>query len=274
MQKDQVVFRSAIGGYHREDVNQYILRLHQSFEERERQWQNETDSVQTTIRKLEDQQSESEKLIANLHECIDRLKEENNALSLRSVQAESNCEQMKKRLAELEETIRQANAGIATDSASADDSGTASEKSRKYDEISAQIGDILIHANTSAEQILTAASAKAAQIVADTEEEENYIRTRLSDTADEMLTHISQALHTSTEDCLSELLTALREMRDRTDLLLRDFDARNRELGERVDYYQTSVSESIQKAIREMDQKYGIRSAETDSVPDRKPENP
>lgn len=289
MHKDQIVFRSAIGGYHREDVNQYILRLNQELEELDKQRQSELDTQKTAMQTLEEKQVESEKIIAGLHESIDQINEEKEQLSLRAVQAES-------RLAEAEKNIYGLNQAMAKDcetirclreeltaskealekaentlvqmkqeasvaeNAIADAPSPDSEKSKKYDEISAQIGDILINANTSAEQILSAAAAKASQIVADTEQEETYIRTRLSDAADEMLSHISESLHTSTENCLSELLTALCEMRDRTDSLIRDFEARNAELSERVTYYQTNVTESIQKSIQDMDQKYGIRT--------------
>ena len=129
----------------------------------------------------------------------------------------------------------------------------------KYDKISAQIGDILINANSSADRIVAAANAEATRFMTETEDEATYIRARLSDAADRMLTHISTELHASTDHCLGELMTALREMRDNTEALLADFEKRNRDLKEKVAYYQTSLNDTIHKALTEMDQKYGIR---------------
>ena len=115
------------------------------------------------------------------------------------------------------------------------------------------------NANSSADRIVAAANAEATRIMTETEDEATYIRARLSDAADRMLTHISTELHASTDHCLGELMTALREMRDNTGALLADFEKRNRDLKEKVAYYQTSLNDTIHKALTEMDQKYGIR---------------
>ena len=117
----------------------------------------------------------------------------------------------------------------------------------------------MINANTSADRIIASANAEAARVVAETEDEAAYIRSRLSDAADEMLSSISMELHTSTENCLSELMTALYEIRDSIAALIADFQNRSRELGEKVQYYQTSVSDTVNKSLAGMDEKYGIR---------------
>ena len=135
----------------------------------------------------------------------------------------------------------------------------------KYDQISAQIGDILINANSSADRIVAAANAEATRIMTETEDEATYIRARLSDAADHMLTHISTELHDSTDHCMSELLTALRDMRDSTGSLLAEFEKRNQELKNKVAYYQNTVNDTIHKALTEMDQKYGIRLPNRDN---------
>ena len=168
--------------------------------------------------------------------------------------ARSETETLKAQLAAAEETVAALRSEL-----DARPAASITDKSEKYDQISAQIGDIMISASTSADAIVAAANEQAAKIMSDTEDEANYIRARLSDAADGMLSRISGELHVSTESCFSELMTALREMRDSTDHMIRDFEKRSHDLGVKVEYYQSTVSDTIEAVLKEMDNKYGIR---------------
>ncbi|MBE6561562.1 MAG: hypothetical protein E7662_10605 [Ruminococcaceae bacterium] len=258
----KVAFRPAISGYNREDVNQYILDMNRDFEEREAALRDAAQAAEEKLKEaaefsaaLEVQIGEAEAVSAALRESIDRLKEEN--ASLRD-QAQSSDARAAELMGRLDASEKEASA-LRDELNSRAQTAEASEKSLKYDQISAQIGDIMINANSSAEQIIAAANTEAGKIMTETEEEAMYIRTRLSDTADEMLSAISERLHVSTENCLGELLNALREMRDSTDALLREFGKRNHELSEKIEYYHANVSDTVAKSLSEMDEKYGIR---------------
>lgn len=258
----KILFRSAISGYNREDVNQYIFDMNRSFEERENALKEAADSVSaqleeltSLINSLKEEKTEAESVIGTLRESVDQLKDENASLRDQLQSSDSRTAELTDRLNASEKEA----SALRNELNSRAQTSVESEKSLKYDQISAQIGDIMINANSSAEQIIAAANMEAGKIMTDTEEEAMYIRTRLSDTADEMLSAISERLHTSTENCLGELLNALREMRDSTDALLREFGKRNHELGAKIDYYHANVSDTVAKSLSEMDVKYGIR---------------
>ena len=249
-----VAFRSAMSGYNRKDVNAYIIDINREFEAQETELRAQITAAEEKAAKAEAYaqsareeaaaavhgKEEAEVILAALRESGDALKEENARLT--------------EEIAALQSKLAEAEKAAAVDPESDE-----IKKSMKYDQISAQIGDILINANSSADRIVAAANAEATRIMTETEDEATYIRARLSDAADHMLTHISTELHDSTDHCISDLLTALREMRDRTGALLADFESRNRELREKVAHYQNSVNETIHQALTEMDQKYGIR---------------
>lgn len=264
-----VAFRSAFSGYNREDVNQYILQLNRSFEEREILLKQETGALEARIRDTSAQLEEAhrqmeeafrsresaERILSALRETNDQLRDQLAALQTRTEEAESQLLSAKERIGILEDERSAAQA----------DDHTESEKSRKYDQLSTQIGDILINANEAAERIVSTAHADAARIVTETEDEAVSIRTRLSDTATEMLSSLSTELHASTESCITELLTSLGEMRENAAALMRDMEDKHRELEARIDYYQRGVSETIEKSLAEMDEKYGL-SAKTKSA--------
>ncbi len=257
-----VAFRSALSGYNREDVNRYILEMNRDFEERENSIKEASESqsaqleeMHALIDSLRKEKEEAEAVIAVLRENTDQLKEENTALKERLQNAESRVDILSGQV----DAAEKESASLRSELVKRTQDTEASAKSLKYDQISSQIGDIMINANSSAEQIIAAANTEAGRIVAETEEEAIYIRTRLSDTADEMLSGISERLHLSTENCLSELMSALREMRDSTDALLHDFEKRNLEMSEKINCYHAGVSDTVTKALKEMDEKYGIR---------------
>ena len=264
-QKD-VAFRTALSGYKREDVNAYIIDLNRDFEAREADLHAQLAAAEARLAEADTAlaaakedasaankaKEEAEAVLGALRESNDNRKEENARLTEQIALLQSQVDAYAAKLAEAEKAPAQ------------DPESDDIKKSLKYDQISAQIGDILINANTSADRIIASANAEATRIMTETENEATYIHSRLSDAADSMLSQISTELHTSTDHCVSELLTVLREMRDSTSSLLADFENRNRDLKEKVAYYQTSVTETIRRALTEMDQKYGIR------VPSRK----
>ena len=257
-----VAFRSALSGYNREDVNKYILEMNREFEEREHTLKEEAECVSAQLaeisaqsQQLKKQLLEAEAVIAALRESSDLLKEKNAALTeqLHAASAQADTSALCQQKAEAEIIRLQAELQKQTELSQ------ASEKSLKYDQISAQIGDIMINANTSADQIVASANTEAARIMAETEEEAMYIRTRLSDTADEMLSAISERLHISTDHCLTEILSTLRDMRDASDALVRDFGKKAGDLSEKIEEYHTSVSDTVSRSLSDMDVKYGIR---------------
>lgn len=259
-QKD-VAFRTALSGYKREDVNAYIIDINREFEAREA-------TLRMQITSSEERLAEADAAVAEMQEKMqNELRAKEEAEAVLAAVRESN-DALKEENARLNEIVLSLRAEIDTYSAKLEEAeknpardleSDEIKKSMKYDQISAQIGDILINANSSADRIIASANAEATRIMTETEDEATYIRSRLSDAADNMLTHISSELHNSTDHCITELLTAVREMRDNTSSLLAEFEKRNQELREKVSFYQTSVTKNIHQALSEMDQKYGIR---------------
>lgn len=240
-----VAFRSSISGYNREDVNTYILDMTRMAEERENELRTQLDSANAALqeesRAAAGAIDEANAVISALRESVEQLKE--------------HCAQLEEQLSAEKETTQTLQAELEKRSTLELDN----EKSKKYDQISAQIGELMINANQSADKIIAAANAEAQRIRAETEEEAITIRAHLSGTADAMLTSLSGRLHASTEDCITEITTVLHEMRDSASSLIRDMEARSEELNDKIEFYQSNVANSIEDSLAEMDEKYGIR---------------
>ena len=158
MPKEKMVyFRTSIGGFNREDVNSYIEKLNGEFAERERTAKRKTDALESKLAELETAKSELERALARasaleaaaaereklIAEQLARIDEQNAAIeSLRRErgEAQSRAESLDERLASLSDAIA---------------------KSEKYDDVSAQIGEIILSAKSTADEIIENAKREA-----------------------------------------------------------------------------------------------------------------
>lgn len=170
----------------------------------------------------------------------------------------------------------------------ADDKNSPAYKVGMYDKISSQLGDILINANRNADDLITSAKEDAerlraevdaeceqkraecdtyvAQTKAEIDEEASYIRERLSRTANELLTAISDDLHGSIEHCIHEINTDFTDIQYEFKTLLSKIAARSNELNDHVNYYQSCVADGIEEKLSVLDEKYGIHRHDNGDV--------
>lgn len=158
MAKERMVFfRSALGGFNREDVNNYIEKLNADFAERERMAKKkleaaeakyaEFDDVRTQLHQsllrvteLEESATQRENLIAEYISRIETQAAEIEALRASKSSAESEIDLLSAKLESLSEAI---------------------QKSEKYDDISTQVGEIILTAKSTAEEIIVKAEKEA-----------------------------------------------------------------------------------------------------------------
>ena len=332
-------FRSALGGYNKDDVNQFIKETDLAFSAKEQEFtaklaaleeelaaannrnneycekiaaqdaelakQSADIAAQTTeIADLEKHlgiykdQANAQNIViealkneaASLREKISSAEEQLNAANEKCTILQESCADSERKLQELQinmenavseersramEEIRSCQKNIEAENE------TSAYKLEMYDKISAQIGDILLNANRNADEILSAAKddaekircdatieaealrndvyAEVTRIRSDTENEANYIRERLSDTANQLLAQISSDMHGNIENCIKEVNTCIQEMQYDTEHMLSVLKSRYLEMNDRIQYYQTCVTDSVSQKLQDMDEKYGIR---------------
>ena len=159
MAKEKMVFfRTAIGGFNKSDVNSYIEKLNFEFSERERiskkkyealenkcseleEFKTKYEDSKATVASLEEELAKRDKDIDELYGVIEEKKRELDALILEKQETENEINVLSERISSLSEVI---------------------SKSEKYDDISAQVGEIIISAKYTAETIISKAEKEAA----------------------------------------------------------------------------------------------------------------
>lgn len=158
MAKEKMVFfRTAIGGFNREDVNNYIEKLNAEIADRER----------TAKKKLEISEAkctELEEKVACLENALVHLSELESEAEAREKLIAEYIEKVEAQAAEIE-ALRSSNATAKSEnselSAMIDSLSDAISKSEKYDGISGQIGEIILSARSTAEEIVERANKEA-----------------------------------------------------------------------------------------------------------------
>ena len=156
MSEKKVKFRSAVGGYNKEDVNSYIEMLSARYYETEFENQKLVTELKKRIKELEDAEAErlkndktdeiydslekSERLIVELNDKLDSLNAEKDALIKENAELKTTVSELEKGSLPNEELI---------------------EKSNKYDQVSEQIGSMLISAEARAGSIVSESEIKA-----------------------------------------------------------------------------------------------------------------
>ncbi len=152
-----------------------------------------------------------------------------------------------------------------------------------YNKISSQLGDIIINANKTADEIVSRAKneaeylksttenevrerravcdAEISKLKAESEEEAAYIRKRLSDIAEELLARVSSDLHNSIDSSVREINTYVSDVQFEIKALATKIETRSGEMYDRLGYYCSSVTDNISGRLTEMDKKYGIKNS-------------
>ena len=159
MAKEKMVFfRTALGGFNRDDVNSYIEKLNAEFADRERTAKRKLEAAESKIAELEEKNAKldaatsriaelesvaeaREKLISEYITKVEQQAAEIEALCASKDDAESEISLLSEKIESLSETIR---------------------KSEKYDDISGQIGEIILSARSTADDIIAKAEDEAA----------------------------------------------------------------------------------------------------------------
>ncbi|MBO5110201.1 MAG: hypothetical protein J6D21_05715 [Clostridia bacterium] len=237
MEKTDLVFRSAFHGYNREDVNQYILSMSKRFKEAQDASREKIDALTAklaSVGALEAGDTENAEL-ASLAETVEALRAENEALKQQLEEAKA-----------AEKTL----------------------ESAPFDNLSQQIGSILVSANTTASTILNNASSDAEKLRADAESEVYRVKLKLGSEADAILGKFSAELKNVLDQCLAELNSTVNEIQSGAATIAADIQRKNRDMNEKVDYYKKLMGDSLSAKLSELEKSFdAVKGA---SLSDRK----
>lgn len=165
MQTDKPTFRTSMGGYNKQDVNEYIASLSESFEHQKTEYEKKIAQISVISEELQEKVDSFTK--------SDSGENTSNELYMANSLIAEQQQTLEKRLDELKEKdmkLAEYDEKIASLEAELEKFKESEEKLSEYDRMSKKMGEILIKAASSAEQITAEAEKKAADILRSSEE--------------------------------------------------------------------------------------------------------
>ena len=273
MAENGVLFRTAMGGFNKADVMAYLDKQNADFKDFTAR-QNE--AIASKDAEIDQLRAEIESLKKNISGLSDRLAEaEENAGLLDA--AEEHAAELEARLEEANGQIFALQSKIADQTVqiaekegmiarlSENDPATSSEKDRKaglYDDMSSQIGDLLIAANKSADDIVSEAKTKAGKINEDAiRNAENMKQTFLS-----KLSRIAESAKnntlTATDNFRGEVKAELEEIRALLSDAIDSVDLYGNSISEKADNFEKRVSSELDSTAAEINREIEALRAE------------
>lgn len=171
-------FRTAIGGYNKEDINNYIREINADFLTATREFEDRINSLEKAVRERDDNLSELKKEIGLLS-ADKKAAEEADALVMA---LRERCETMAEEVAKLKEDKlasdlrEEASArrieelqSIIDELRQQEEDGELSHKAEMYDKMSGQLGRVMLDARENAGEIVAQAQKNAAAVRAEAE---------------------------------------------------------------------------------------------------------
>lgn len=197
-----VIFRNSLKGYNKSDVNSYLLKMTEDFEKKEKELrgrlseceaelqnaseklsvldesQGETEALRLRIKELEEAEksAETEKISATDDKYSAAIAEKQRTIDEQNLKIENltrELEELKKNAESNKETVQSYEETV--------------KKARMYEKTSANIGDVIISANRTAEEIVFAAKEKARIIYEESEKAAEERRREISEASKRVL---------------------------------------------------------------------------------------
>ena len=269
-----VIFRNSLKGYNKSDVNSYLLKMTEDFEKKEKELRDrlsacekelgaaseklsaygeandETETLRLRIKELEEAEKNSvtdDKYNAVIAEKQRTIGEQN--LKIESLTLE--LEELKKRAAADKETVQSYEETV--------------KKAKMYEKTSANIGDVIISANRTADEIVFAAKEKARIIYEESERAAEERRRKVSEASKRALDGIFSKFRAAALEN-RESAKATREFAARkTEEVLLEIEAREAAEKTRLDEYEKNLWQDIRNDVNSIRFTSGIGSTGKDT---------
>ena len=242
MAKEKMVFfRTAIGGFNKTDVNTYIEKLNFEFSERERVAKKKYDLLEAKLAEFEDYKVKYDEALASISSLEEAAAQRETVINEYRADIEKQAEKIETLIREKEE----AESEMCELSQRIDSLSEVICKSEKYDDISAQIGEIILSARHTAEGIVAKAekdaAAKSAAADEKLESAAAAFNARAATAAYSVKNHIKKLVHDS--------YSAVAQKAAETSDMLRKLAAHINDSTEYLDEKLSEKNEAVETAI-------------------------
>lgn len=266
-----IIFRNSLNGYNKSDVNNYLIKINGEFSQREEAAKERAEKAETALRASEEHSNELALQIESLKAELDQKKSEISAMIEEKNNA-SNAEneliyELRERAETAEESLREQESVIASqfaqieklqeglNSATEDGARIKAEneeelaelkrKAQLYEKTSANIGDTILSANKTAEEIIASAKEEARLLRESAEREASEKIEMVSFNIRRAEDSIWSKMKEASEESIAEITDSSEFARKIMEKALVEINRRNEEARHRIKINRETVSKRV-----------------------------
>ena len=264
MAKTNAVFKNALGGYNKSEVNAYIAAAGAEMKEKEEKFKLGLERAERDLAAEKEAHAVTEgqldELGFELYEAttaldaekkahkttfdqldelgfeLYRVKSELDAATLRETELKNTLMGLSARIAELEGELKEKNdelnklgelVGVEND-----DDPEVAQKAALYDKLSDRIGEIMLNADSNAERILNSAIERGDELLANAQNEANEIIKAAEEEAKKLRDHCKDTAN----EYYDEVAVFVSEIKDGLENFIREIGTKRTELEGKIEY--------------------------------------
>ncbi len=255
MSTEKTHFRTALSGFNKADVLEYLDKLNADFREENRRG---AAALEEKSRLADELSAEAESLKASLAEA----KAAADEAAAKAAKLEEELAGAKQALSESEAVIASQTELIDSLQHSAaervSDGGEKAEAERKaelYDGVSSQLGDILIAANKNAEDITEAANVKARELIDGAAADAAEARNTFAAAMDECTAAFASEAEKISAGCCGDINAELGRIREAVDRALLQLQKASLCISEKTQQAKSSLDAELKTSLESLDKK-------------------
>lgn len=276
MKKSGELFRKSVNGYNKNDVNDYIESASIKAKKREAEFEDKIRSLEAELslaneraavaesrdfsdkeaeyreeieelkrRHIEERQKENEAFLLEKCELEEKLSESNKVIAAQSEYIEKLKDAVSKLQGELEASREVLDAYETKKS----EISALNEKALKYDSISAQIGELMLNAGNTAEQIINEAKNKAAEIVAEADKKSNDTLYVLKKYTEKYCDRLGEVTVASAKERLNRIHTEMAEFEASVSRSIADVQSSTSPINVHIESLRNSLETSLDSIL-------------------------
>ena len=233
MSTEKKAFRTSMGGFNKDDVNMYILRQSREFKEKEENYKKEIEKLSCQIEVMNIDFDE-----------IETLREKLSKITSDTDEYEKKISEYKFRIEELEKALAEKSA-----EASKDDKEPDFNKIRMYDQLSSQIGEIIIGANKNADDVIKKAETAAKKLLEESEKNAIEAKARLQVAFDSIISGLRKDIEAETDSCIKEFRSYTQSINSGSQNMIAEIEKRYSEMSDKITSYSDALEDSVKSRV-------------------------
>ena len=271
-----MLFRKALNGYNKNDVNDYIENMSLRAKKREEELEAKISQLEKTLDEAEKRAEEAEKRdfseeAAVYEKKLSELEQKINECEKITEAKSEYIEKLESSLEEKDKEISECSARLSDAEKSIKEADELSDKAKQYDNLSRRLGEIMLNAGNTAEKIVSDANDKASALLADASKKRDHCLEVLKKYTEKYCDKLGEVTVASAQERLDRIHSEMAEFEASITRSVMNARRQNGSVREYIEDLRHSLDTSLDSILNRSNSKQEVDSADTAASEETEP---